>query len=188
MAPAGATQLASPHREVRSELMKAAARVFAFGGRVLGCNGAKDKITSRPGILWYDVRISDGALLQEGLVDDPVADYTHPSLAVDGAGNIGIGCTRTSPSEFPSAYIMMHAASDPAGSMRAPVKAVAGTTYFRFAKYNSIPWGNYSTTCIDPSDPRRLWTYQEYANSDVDGQWYTAWASFQLDPPPAAGR
>jgi len=175
-----------PGSPLRADEGRRTIGVFAYRGRVLGCNGAKDTISSRPGILWYDVRVSDGALLQEGFVDDPNSDYTHPSLAVDGAGNIGLGCTRTSLTEFPSAYIMMHAANDPAGSMRPPVKAVAGTTYFRFAKYNPIPWGNYSTTCIDPSDPRRLWTYQEYANSAKDGEWCTAWASFQLDPPPAA--
>jgi len=158
--------------------------VFAWGGRVLGCNGAKNTVSSRPGILWYDVRVSDGALVQEGLVDDPVSDYTHPSLAVDGAGNIGLGCTRTSPDEYPSVYIMMHAASDPAGTMRAAVKAVAGTTFFQNTKYKQkpLPWGNYSSTCIDPTDPKRLWTYQEYANSPNDGQWCTAWASFQMDP------
>jgi hypothetical protein len=176
----------APGSPLRADEGRRTIGVFAHGGRVLGCNGAKDTISSRPGILWYDVRVSDGALLQEGFVDDANADYTHPSLAVDGSGNIGVGCTRTSPTEFPSAYIMMHAANDPPGSMRTPVKAVAGTTYFRFAKYKSIPWGNYSTTCIDPSDPRRLWTYQEYANSSNDGEWCTAWASFQLDPVPAA--
>jgi hypothetical protein len=175
-----------PGRLLRADEGRRTIGVFAYGGRVLGCNGAKRTISSRPGILWYDVRVSDGALLQEGFVDDADADYTHPSLAVDAAGNIGVGCTRTSPTEFPSAYIMMHGANDPAGSMRAPVKAVAGTTYFRFAKRDPIPWGNYSTTCIDPSDPRRLWTYQEYANSTNDGEWCTAWASFQLDPTPAA--
>jgi hypothetical protein len=176
----------APGSPLRADEGRRTIGVFAYDGRVLGCNGAKDTLSSRPGILWYDVRVSDGALLQEGLIDDPNADYTHPSLAVDGAGNIGIGCTRTSPTEFPSAYIMIHAATDPAGSMRAPVKAVAGTTYLRFAKHNPIPWGNYSTTCIDPSDPRRLWTYQEYANSSNDGEWCTTWASFQLDPAPAA--
>jgi hypothetical protein len=175
----------APGNPLRADEGRRTIGVFAFGGRVLGCNGAKDTISSRPGILWYDVRISDGALLQEGLIDDPNADYTHPSLAVDAAGNIGIGCTRTSPTEFPSAYIMMHAANDPTGTMRPPVKAVAGTTYFRFAKFNLIPWGNYSTTCIDPADPRRLWTYQEIANSANDGEWCTAWASFQLDDVPA---
>lgn len=174
----------APGKALRADEGRRTISVFAYGGRVLGCNGAKDSPTSRPGILWYEVRISDGALLQEGLVDDPNADYTHPSIAVDAAGNIGIGCTKTSSTEFPSAYVMIHAANDPAGSMRPPVKAVAGTTYFRFAKYKSLPWGNYSTTCIDPSDPRRLWTYQEYANSANDGEWCTAWASFQFDAPP----
>jgi hypothetical protein len=66
--------------------------------------------------------------------------------------------------------------------MRPPVRAVPGTTYFRYTKYKLLPWGNYSATCIDPSDPTRLWTYQEYVNSTNDGQWSTSWASFQLDP------
>jgi len=185
---AGGNNLAkqpAPGSPLRADEGRRTIGVFAYGARVLGCNGAKNTPTSHPGILWYDVRISDGKLLQEGFIDDPTADYTHPSLAVDSGGNIGLGCTRTSATEFPSAYIMMHAANDPPGSMRPPVKAAAGTTHFRFAKYKLLPWGNYSTTCIDPSDSRRLWTYQQYANSANDGEWCTAWASFQLDSPPA---
>ena len=172
----------APGSPLRADEGRRTIGVFAFGGRVLGCNGAKNTLSSGPGILWYDVRVSDGALLQEGLVDDPIYDYTHPSLAVDAAGNIGLGCTRTSTDEYPSVCIMMHAVADPAGTMRPAVRAVPGTTYFRYAKYKLLPWGNYSTTCIDPSDPKRLWTYQEYANGTNDGQWCTAWASFQLDP------
>jgi hypothetical protein len=174
----------APGSPLRADEGRRTVSVFAFGGRVLGCNGAKNTLSSRPGILWYDVRVSDGALLQEGFVDDPIYDYTHPSLAVDAAGNIGLGCTRTSTNEYPSVYIMMNAVADPVGTMRPAVKAVPGTTYFRNSKYKdkALPWGNYSTTCIDPSDPTRLWTYQEYANSTNDGQWCTAWASFQLDP------
>lgn len=180
----------APGSPLRADEGRRTIGVFAYGGRVLGCNGAKDTLSSRPGILWYDVRLSDGALLQEGFVDSPNCDYTHPSLAVDAAGNIGLGCTRTSTNEFPSACIMMHAAADPASSTRPPVKAASGTTYFRHAKYNAIAWGNYSTTCIDPSDPNRLWTYQEYANSTNDGQWCTVWASFQFNPlqMPVSGR
>ena len=173
-----------PGSPLRADEGRRTIGVFAFGGRVLGCNGAKDTRSSRPGILWYDVRVSDGALLQEGLVDDLDYDYTHPSLAVDGAGNIGLGCTRTSTNEFPSVCIMMHAATDRAGTMRPAVIAVPGTTYFRNSKYKGklLPWGNYSATCIDPSDPMQLWTYQEYANSANDGEWCTAWASFRLSP------
>jgi hypothetical protein len=171
-----------PGSPLRTDEGRRTIGVFAYHGRVLGCNGAKNTLSTRPGILWYDVRVSDGALLQEGFVDDPNCDYTHPSLAVDAAGNVGLGCTRTSTNEYPSVCVMMHGASDPAGTTRPPVKAVPGTTYFRYSKYNPIPWGNYSTTCIDPSDPTRLWTYQEYANSTNDGQWSTAWACFQLSP------
>ncbi len=153
---------------------------FVHEGSVFGCNGAKRTPTSRPGILWYQVRISDGVLLQEGFVDSPKCDYMHPSLAVDSKGNIGLGCTRTSETEFPSVCVMMHAASDPPNTMRPPVLAMAGTTYYRYAGIAAINLSHYSSTCIDPSNPDLLWTYQAYGNSTVDKQWCTAWASFQL--------
>ncbi len=153
---------------------------FVHKGSVFGCNGAKRAVNSRPGILWYELRISDGALLQEGFVDDPKCDYLHPSLAVDSKGNIGLGCTRTSETEFPSVYVMMHAATDPANTMRAPVLAIPGTTYYRYSGLEAINLSHYSTTCIDPANPELLWTYQAYGNSDVDKQWCTAWAAFRL--------
>ncbi len=40
---------------------------FVQGGSVFSCNGAQRTADSRPGILWYEVRIEDGKLLQEGL-------------------------------------------------------------------------------------------------------------------------
>jgi hypothetical protein len=76
---------------------------------------------------------------------------------------------------------MMHAVADPAYTMRAPVLAVPGTTYYRYSGAEAINLSHCSTTCIDPSNPDLLWTYQAYGNSTVDKQWCTAWASFQLD-------
>lgn len=152
---------------------------FVQGGSVFSCNGAQRTDDSRPGILWYEVRIEDGALLQEGFVDSPDCDYLYPSMAVDGRGNIGIGCTRTSEKEFPSVCVMMHAAGDPAGSMRPPLVAVKGTTAFRYAGVPGMNFSNYSTTCVDPSDNTLLWTFQGYANSTVDRQWCTSWVSFK---------
>lgn len=149
-------------------------------GSVFGCNGAKRTLSSRPGILWYEVRISDGALLQEGFVDEPNCDYIFPSVAVASKGNIGLGCTRTSETEFPSVYVMMHAATDPANTMRVPVLAAPGTTYYRYSGVAAINLSHYTSTCIDPSNPDLLWTYQAYANSTVDKQWCTAWAAFTL--------
>jgi hypothetical protein len=86
-----------------------------------------------------------------------------PTLAVDANGNVGLGCTRTSEKEFPSAVVMMRAAGDPKNTMRPPVVAGRGTTVFASSREGpyGIQWGNYNATCLDPSDPTRIWTYQE---------------------------
>ena len=58
--------------------------------------------------------------------------------------------------------------------------AVPGTTYYRYSGVAAVNWSHYTSTCIDPSNPDLLWTYQAYANSTVDRQWCTAWAAFKL--------
>lgn len=179
--PSQAVQPA-PGDKIRSDPLRRTRGVFAHGGSVFGCNVAQRN--NRAGIHWYEVRVSDGALRQEGFVGNPDCDYLVPSLAVDGNGNLGLGCTRMSEKEFPSVYVMMRAANDPPNTMRAPVLAVAGTTYYRaplVGGAKAIPWGNYSSTCVDPSDPNLIWTCQEYANSKVEREWYTAWAAFRFD-------
>jgi hypothetical protein len=173
----------APGLKLRADEGRRTLSCFARDGSVFGCNVAKRTADSRCGILWYEVRVKDGALLQEGFIDDPDCDYLVPSLAVDGKGNIGLGCTRTSAKEFPSVYVMIHAAKDAPGTMRAPVLAVKGTTYFRSPPnpvLKSLGWGNYSSTCIDPLDSTLIWTCQEYANSPVEREWCTAWTAFRL--------
>lgn len=171
----------APGVKLRADEARRTNCVFAHGGSVFGCNGAKHTLQTRPGILWYEVRVNDGALIQEGLIDDPASDYLNPSLAVDRDGNVGLGCTRTSEKEFPSVYVMMHTAGAPPGSMGAPVLALPGTTYYRMNSPTpyGLAWGNYSTTCIDPLDPTLIWSCQEYANSTLDRQWCTAWVAFR---------
>src|SRR5262245_58032056 len=153
---------------------------FVRKGSVFGCNGALRKEGARPGVLWYEVRVKDGRLMQEGLVDSPDRDFIFPSVAVDDKGNVGIGCTGTSEKEFPSVYVMMRSASDPAGTMRRPVAAVPGTASYLYKGAKAVNFSHYSATCIDPSDPGLLWTCQAYSASEKDRQWCTAWAAFQL--------
>ena len=155
--------------------------VYQHGGSLFTCNGVKRTPDSRCGIYWNEIRAKDGVVLQEGIVDDPDYDYLMPSLAVDANGNIGLGCTRTSAKEFPSVCVMIHAADDPPNTMRPAVLAAKGTTAFksnRATKYG-LPWGSYSSTCLDPSDPTIFWTYQEYATSSTPGQYTTCWVAFK---------
>ena len=172
----------APGGRLRADEARRTTCVYAHGGSILACNSAKKTVTSRCGVFWCEIRASDGALLQEGFVDAPDCDYLAPSLAVDASGNIGIGCTRTSATEYPSVCVLMHAARDPKNTIRAPVLAKTGTTVFssnRPSKYG-LAWGNYNTTCIDPSDPTVFWTYQEYATSGVPSQYTTCWVAFQF--------
>jgi hypothetical protein len=172
----------APGARIRADEARRTTCVFAHGGSVFSCNGAKNSLDSRCGIFWCEVRARDGVLLQEGFVDAPDHDYLVPSLAVDAHGDIGLGCTRTSATEFPSVSVMMHADADPKNTMRPAVVAAKGTTVFtssRPSKYG-LGWGNYNSTCLDPEDPMLFWTYQEYATSNVPSQYTTCWAAFKL--------
>jgi hypothetical protein len=178
----GRARQPAPGDRVRADEARRTTCVYAHGGSIFSCNAAKDTLDSRCGIFWCEIRASDGALVQEGFVDAPDCDYLVPSLAVDANGNIGLGCTRTSETEYPSVCVMMHAAGDPKNTMRPPVLAARGTTVFsssRPGKYG-LGWGNYNSTCVDPSDPTILWTYQEYATSKVPSRYTTCWAAFKL--------
>jgi hypothetical protein len=174
----------APGGKLRADEGRRTSCVYAHGGSIFSCNAAKRDPGSRCGIFWCEVRVSDGALLQESLIDTGDCDFLAPSLAVDGAGNLGIGCTRTSASEFPSACVMGRSTAAPKNAMGRPVVSVKGTTVFAPAvpPKTAIGWGNYNSTCVDPSDPTMLWTSQEYAASSTPGQFSTCWTAFRVRP------
>ena len=61
------------------------------------------------------------------------------------------------------------------------VAALTTNIHLGSGSTNAIGWGNYSSTCIDPSDPTLIWTCQEYANSTAEREWCTAWAAFRFN-------
>jgi hypothetical protein len=172
----------TPGGRLRADEGRRTQCVYRHGGSLFACNEAKSAVDSRPGIFWCEVRAKDAALLQEALIESTDCDYLAPSLAVDSSGNVGIGCTRTSEKEYPSAVVMMRAAGDPKNTMRPPVVAVKGTMVFKSSRNGAygIQWGNYNATCVDPEDPSVIWTTQEYAGSEVVDKWTTCWVAFRL--------
>jgi len=173
-----------PGKSLRADEGRRTSCVYAFQGSVFSCNGAKRSLESHCGIFWCEVRVEDGAVLQEGVVDSPDVDYIAPSLAVDSQGNVGIGCTITSATLFPSACVMGRSAVDPKNTMGAPVVSVKGTTVFSAPAKFAIPWGNYNSTCVDPVDPTILWSYQEYAAGETPSQFSTCWTAFKVKQSP----
>ncbi|HLJ57386.1 MAG TPA: hypothetical protein VKT77_20275 [Chthonomonadaceae bacterium] len=172
----------APGQKLRADEARRTTCAYAWNGSVFTCNGAKRTVGSRPGAFWCEVRAKDGELVQEGLVDDRDSDFLIPTLAVDATGDVGLGCTQSSETLFPSVAVMVHAASDPKGAMRPPVLAARGTTVFtstRAGKYG-IGWGNYNSTCVDPTDPTLFWTHQEYAADPAPDHYATCWTAFKL--------
>jgi len=174
----------APGGRLRADEGRRTSCVVAHQGSLFTCNEAKRTLASRCGIFWCEIRAADGAVIQEALVDAPDADYLAPSLAVDGAGNVGIGSTRSSSEEYPSACVVAHSAGGARNSVGNPVISVKGTAVYALstAPKFALPWGNYNSTCLDPSDPTVLWTYQEVAASTTPDQFCTCWTAFRVNP------
>ena len=91
-----------------------------------------------------------------------------PSIAVDGNGNIAIGCAGASAKQFLTAYaiggkiVNGKAVFDPSFQV---VKAGLGV------HAANGRWGDYTTTVADPTEPGTFWTFLPWAQAN--GDWAT---------------
>jgi len=141
-------------------------------------------------VRWYELRQSaalssqcgsfvSGAfyVCQQGTFAPDAAYRWMGSAAMDGAGNIAIGYSKSSSSVYPSIAIASRTPGMPAGTMgtESILQAGAGaqTTYNR--------WGDYTSLRIDPDDDTTFWYTNEYYTKNspfFNFNWSTAIASF----------
>ncbi len=117
---------------------------------------------------WFEINASDNQLLQEGLISDSDLDLLYPSIAVNEFGDMVVGFTGTSENQFPSAYAVV-GETDQAGNTAFDnlILLQAGVDdYERLDSQNRNRWGDYSATVLDPSDPFRFWTFQEFVSAE----------------------
>jgi hypothetical protein len=114
---------------------------------------------------------------QQGTFAPDAAYRWMGSAAMDGAGNIAIGYSKSSSSVYPSIAFASRTPGMPAGTMGAETILQAGagaqTTYNR--------WGDYTALRIDPSDDTTFWYTNEYYTKNspfFNFNWSTAIASF----------
>ena len=121
---------------------------------------------------------------------EDIALGTHtffPSIAVDSAGNMGIGFAASGPSIYPGAYYTGRLSTDSPGTVQ-PTEALAeGVDYYvRTFGGSRNRWGDYSGISIDPVDDSTFWVFNEYALErgtvigDEDGRWGTRWGRFSF--------
>jgi hypothetical protein len=101
--------------------------------------------------------------VQESVVlNHPSLALTFPSIAVNEFGDVVIGATGTSTTEFASSYALVRRAGS---GVFDPLQLRAGVAnYVNLDSLNRNRWGDYSATTVDPADPSIFWTTQEYVS------------------------
>lgn len=131
----------------------------------------------------------DITVKQFGRVDG-VADnkfYAYPSIAVNSVGDMVIGYSSFSSTQFASAEYSVHLNGNNAGVTEPSYKYKDGIgAYVKKFTGTRNRWGDYTATCIDPSNDLNIWTLQERAVAPIGtgnnpGRWSVEWAQVPFD-------
>ncbi len=139
------------------------------------------------GLRWYEIRNPGSckpppqppcSLYQEGTFAGSPPDSSFRwmgSMAMDKAGNIAVGYSKSSASMYPAIYFTGRVPSDPLKSLEGEMRIIDGTG----AQTNASNWGDYSSISIDPDDCT-FWYTTEYVNASGNYSWNTHIASFRF--------
>ncbi|HLH54763.1 MAG TPA: hypothetical protein VKY92_14215 [Verrucomicrobiae bacterium] len=138
--------------------------VYEVGGVLYAVHGTQ--VGNRAALRWYRIDASSHAILETGTVADPVLDLFFPSIAANPAGTVVIGYNASSISTFVSSFALVGNTVGGVTTFGQPLLLKSGVaSYQNTDSSGSSRWGDYSATCVDPSDPNVFWTIQEFPSS-----------------------
>ena len=132
-------------------------------------------------IRWFELRDAGHgwALFQEGTQDlGDGLDRFMGSIAMDEAGDIALGYSASSSTQFPSIRYATRIPSDHPGTlaMERVLKAGDGS------QIGSDRWGDYSGMTVDPVSDCQFWYTNEYYKKVSAANWKTAVGAFTVRP------
>ncbi|MFZ9387283.1 MAG: hypothetical protein ACO25B_05325 [Chitinophagaceae bacterium] len=119
----------------------------------------------RSAVQWHQLRLSDGASLQYGLIRDSRSNYIQTSIAVNKNSDVLIGFQQADETRFVSPRFTIHRSSDPPGFTGRILSAGEGE-----GAADGMSWGDYSGSVIDGDNLSDLWTVQSIANKQGKGE------------------
>jgi hypothetical protein len=135
---------------------------------------------SSVGERWYELRPASGALtvFQQGTYAPDATYRWMGSIAMDGAGDMGLGYSTSSSSLHPGLRYTGRLAADPAGQM----PQGEGTLFTGPGSQTPTlsRWGDYSEMTVDPSDDCTFWYVNEYLPANGTFNWSTRIGSFKF--------
>ncbi len=144
-------------------------------------NQAVDAGAGVSGLRWYELRrpitvegVGSWSIFQSGTYSPDGDGRWMGSIAMNGAGEIGLGYSVAGSSTFPSIRVTGRLASDLPGTMPITEGEMATGTN---PQTTTQRWGDYSSMTVDPTDDRTFWYIQEYMPTT---RWRIQLGSFQI--------
>lgn len=155
-----------PAQNIEANDWRFSANSVVKNGTVYAVQSVED--SGRAAVRFLRIDSASGAVLQNQVIADPTLALTFPSIAVNDYGEVVIGVTGTSTTEYASSYAIVGDASV-GGSVQfnsPPMLLKAGVdSYVQTDSQGRNRWGDYSATTVDPADPSIFWTTQEYVSN-----------------------
>ncbi|MFY9570443.1 MAG: HYR domain-containing protein, partial [Blastocatellia bacterium] len=146
------------------------------------------------GIRWVELRRNPGTgamtINQQGTYAPGAGDGANGrnvwmgSVAQDHQGDIALGFSASSSTQFPSVMYAGRLPGDSAGTLaqgEATLFAGSGSQ-----QHTAGRWGDYSAMSVDPADECTFWYTNQYLNASGSSPWRTRIGSFKVDPNCAA--
>ena len=136
---------------------------------------------SSVGVRWYEIRSPNATptVFQQGTFSPDSQYRWMGSIAMDQSGDIAVGYSASSSSNFPAVRYTGRVPSDPAGSMESENSIIEGTGSQTNGNGGSR-WGDYSSMSIDPVDDCTFWYTNEYLTTNGSFNWKTRIASLKF--------
>ena len=112
-------------------------------------------------IEWFELALTDGNIVQNGLISADGTNFMHPTIAVNTRGDVAIGFQEVNENMFVSVRIAHRLAGDEKSSLRMYKQVAEGDSPFKPSdKDDNQPWGDYSSTTVDGDNGLHFWSAQ----------------------------
>ena len=131
------------------------------------------------GVRWYEIQNPSGTptLAQQGTFAPDSTYRWMGSIAMDNAGDIAVGYSKSSSSLSPSVAFAGRIPTDPSGTLESETNIVTGSG----SQSSGLSrWGDYSAMQVDPSDDCTMWFTEEYMKTTGTFNWNTRIANFKF--------
>ena len=129
-------------------------------------NDPNDINDDRAGIEWFEIDETNNSVLQTGIISDTDLDLYYPSIAANADGDVVIGFSGSSDTQYISSYAVAGTTSGAVTTFGDVTLLKAGvSTYLKLDTTSRNRWGDYSATVLDPLKSTRFWTFQEFVSA-----------------------